>query len=820
MQKSEENTKTLTKNKKSMKNKFFSLKGLLVVAAGAFMLGTTGCKPNETPTLPMLTITYNGTEISGDVTPPDVAIDGAIIPVTIKSSRNWTVLPLSAENAAWITVSPSSGGSGTKSVEIEVKQNEGLKRGPVSVAFRTADGAITRNVIITQTGNGDVTEIYRETVGTASVASPYPLVATYTDWAKTGSGASDVTYSAASGNVSVRSSGQASAGYDGASGGNNVFFGTNSPAFVINNITLPEGETNFNLSFGGQRSLRNADGTYDNVFSIEKFTVSLSKNGTDWSTPITYTTTGGTEMPNWVLASADFTLSEAVSKLYIKFAASEFSVYRLDDIVLTTGNGGQIVNLEGSGPPPDFDGTFVTVKQLRDMYTGTNVTISENIAVKGSVVVDIAANNVASRKNLMIQDETGGIAVRLVGDAVPGEPSELPKDKEVQVVLQGLTLQAYEGLVQVNNCPNANVTLTGQTKPITPVEITADQFASGDYQSMLVKIKDVQFISTALGKTLDDVSFKLGTSAHSGIMLENAGGTQVLTFISSYATFKTGNVPGGSGSAVGVGSIAGNPTVKQLMPRDMNDLAAMTGARFTESSFLSVSPEAVSVPATGGSVSFSVSANVEWAAAVQSGGTVTPTITSGATGSNSGTVTLNFPANTDTENTKTATVRVSTTASGVQPKDVVFTQAKATPPGGGTATFDFAVIGAWTTNTPLTGDAATFNVDGITATFARGTHTSNDPAGNQANGGEVRMYALGSNGGGNELTITAPSGKNISKVEFTYSQTGPDVVITVGSFPAPYSTWTGNDNSINFRVKPTGTSSQQLRITKFVVTYN
>ena len=70
--------------------------------------------------------------------------------------------------------------------------------------------------------------IYYESFGTADV-SDKPLIADYTGWAKTGSGAGEVSYTG-EGNMSIHTSGKLSAGYDGASGKNKAFFGTNNPA--------------------------------------------------------------------------------------------------------------------------------------------------------------------------------------------------------------------------------------------------------------------------------------------------------------------------------------------------------------------------------------------------------------------------------------------------------------------------------------------------------------------------------------------------------------------------------------------------------------
>ncbi len=187
---------------------------------------------------------------------------------------------------------------------------------------------------------------YYNPVGTSAVSANTPI-ADYS-WGATGTGVANVTYSK-EGNVDIRKSGKSSAGaYEGASGPNVVFFGTQNPVFMINNIAVPASQTDMQLTFGASRSSRNDSGQYDNAFKTDVFTVSLSADGTNWK-QITYKVNDGDQRdPYWVFATADFTLTKGVSALYIRFAASEFSVIRLDDIKLAPSTtGGQSVDLEG-----------------------------------------------------------------------------------------------------------------------------------------------------------------------------------------------------------------------------------------------------------------------------------------------------------------------------------------------------------------------------------------------------------------------------------------------------------------------------------------
>lgn len=106
--------------------------------------------------------------------------------------------------------------------------------------------------------------------------------------------------------MSIRTSGKLSAGYDGASGKNKAFFGTNNPALIINKIKL-DGAQDLQLTFGAQysKTIDYDAGLYDNEFKPEKFHLALSADGTSWTT-VEYTYAQADEF--WVFATSKFKL--------------------------------------------------------------------------------------------------------------------------------------------------------------------------------------------------------------------------------------------------------------------------------------------------------------------------------------------------------------------------------------------------------------------------------------------------------------------------------------------------------------------------------
>lgn len=250
----------------------------------------------------------------------------------------------------------------------------------------------SKTVPVTLAGPGDPLPgdvIYNETVGTASVAKPYPEVADYTGWVTTGSGAANVSYLGSGKATSVRTPTIPNTGaYEGASGGNSVFFGTPLPAiFTVQNIELTSAQTNLQLTFGGNSFVYD---TKDNSFNKDNFVVSLSADGTTF-VPLTYAVnTSDPATPFWVFATADFTLSAPSTKLYIKFEAKVASIFRLDDITLKTGSGGQSIDLGGGVIPTTPTITAVNPTSLSFTNAGGTQTVAVTVENQGSNALSVS----------------------------------------------------------------------------------------------------------------------------------------------------------------------------------------------------------------------------------------------------------------------------------------------------------------------------------------------------------------------------------------------------------------------------------------------
>lgn len=417
--------------------------------------------------------------------------------------------------------------------------------------------------------------IYYESFGTADV-SDKPLIADYTGWAKTGSGAGEVSYTG-EGNMSIRTSGKLSAGYDGASGKNKAFFGTNNPALIINKIKL-DGAQDLQLTFGAQysKTIDYDAGLYDNEFKPEKFHLALSADGTSWTT-VEYTYAQADEF--WVFATSKFKLKNKAAYLYVKYAVDEASVFAIDDVTLAEGEGGTEIDLgEGGEEPEPTPGEAITVNELyrlAETVTGKDklvIDAENNRTLEAVVVTDVDGGNV-SANNLMVMTEgatqaKNGILLFSSGQYTnPKDPAFPFKsgDKVRFTLVKGLAKVANFSNCYEVTCESSDAAtwLTAEVigkAQLTPVPLTSiDNLI--DYQGMLVTVKNVTSPATAGNWAVGTTTFKVGSSDLTVYVTQDAAGFAG----KQYAASKTGDL---------TGYVSLYKGAVQLCPRNMTDAAA------------------------------------------------------------------------------------------------------------------------------------------------------------------------------------------------------------------------------------------------------
>lgn len=175
-----------------------------------------------------------------------------------------------------------------------------------------------------------------------------------------------------------------------------MFFGT-SGVFEIQKIALESTQKNLQLTFGSYRSIFEDK---DNAFKTSEFHVYLSKDGENWA-EITYDRPVGddehSKCGTWALATANFTLKQVPSELYIKFTSDLTSAHRIDDVKLFEGIGGTEVDLDNITPP------VTETKTIAEVIAGS---VGATYTTQGQVV---AING----RSFLIQDNSGKILVYL-----------------------------------------------------------------------------------------------------------------------------------------------------------------------------------------------------------------------------------------------------------------------------------------------------------------------------------------------------------------------------------------------------------------------
>ncbi|WP_416999890.1 DUF5689 domain-containing protein [Alistipes putredinis] len=419
-----------------------------------------------------------------------------------------------------------------------------------------------------------------------------------------GTGNSTVTYTST--NVSVRTSGKLSGGYDGASGSNKIFFGSAPATFDINNITMPAGKTNYRIIFGGAYSQSNG-GTYDNIFKPESFHVAVG-NGTDWSGNLTYEKIGGSDTtdPYWVQFAVDFTLKEAVSQLSIRFTADLASVFAIDDVQLVEGNGGQEVDLEGGVVPPDpGEATAITIPELIAQMTDTEAPVDANADryLDAVVMNDVAGANYTFN-NLILATENAteaGNGITLYGSQVEPSTLGLNKGDKVRVTLyKGLAkVENNNGMYEVTGAKEATwckVEKTGTVTSIPTATIAAADLAK--YQGMAVTIANASVAQAGVWASASALSSHTFTAdgANFTVFCKKSDEKNPSVFLD--VPFKAG-----SGNISGLAAVYMNNS--QLVPRNLDDVAA-----FSDSStpmITGVTPASLSFEAAGGEKTLTVS---------------------------------------------------------------------------------------------------------------------------------------------------------------------------------------------------------------------
>lgn len=233
-------------------------------------------------------------------------------------------------------------------------------------------------------------------------------------------------------------------------------------------------------------------------------------------------------------ASADLTA------IVSQFNDPQIVIRNLDDVEAGNGN-------TGGGGGGDTEN--ISLADLRALFPGQTTTAPANRKIKGVVISDRINENLTGR-NLVLQDETGGIVVRFTAT------HSIDLGQELEVDISGLELSEYNGLLQVNNVPLEQASVLGQGALPTPRTATVQEIIENveAWESTLVKIE---------GVTLS------GSNTYSGVITVTDASGNIDMYTRSQASFSGDAIPSGQVTLTAIVSQFNDP---QVIIRNLEDV--------------------------------------------------------------------------------------------------------------------------------------------------------------------------------------------------------------------------------------------------------
>lgn len=654
-----------------------------LVAATAF----TGCSDDDDKSLtPKLTADPTALDFTDETATTQT--------VAITANCEWTV---TASNLDWATISPMSGkGNGTISVTVsELPAGTNLREGKISFTLIHPEfgkwGQAESSVAVKQYGSGVTPPptgdpIYANDFDKEQAtegSSGWPFADQFEGWKnQTGTGADNVTYVANS--ISVRANSASNGNYskykDDASGVNNMLFRAGAE-FEIHKIALDPAQKNLCLTFGSYKSLFGAE---DNAFVTSEFHVYLSKDGENWAEIAYDRPVGDDEHSNygtWALATANFTLKEVPSELYIRFISDLSSAHRVDDVKLYEGVGGTEVDLGNVTPPTPGEAVVITIPEIIAKLTTSQVALDTNNDryFEAVVVTDKEGGNF-NGQNLQVMTPgatTAKNGITLYGSGKYTDPYDdnytFVKGDKVKVTLKKgeARIVSYNGLYEVTGSKGADwveIEKIG-TETITPVVVDPAKLA--EYQGMVVTVKGVTAPATAADWTTNEAFGK-----HT--FTTSAGNMTVFVQKAMPGLVGTQFVAGSTGDITGYASV--NSNAAQVCPQRPEDVAAFMGEPSTDPAITKLDPTSLSFAATDNAKTVTVTAANADGCTIEAATDKSEQFTTSVNGM----VVTVTPKENTTEQAITATLTIKLMKAGtaVDTKTVAISQAGKSVPGG------------------------------------------------------------------------------------------------------------------------------------------
>ncbi|MEM1322713.1 MAG: DUF5689 domain-containing protein [Bacteroidota bacterium] len=202
------------------------------------------------------------------------------------------------------------------------------------------------------------------------------------------------------------------------------------------------------------------------------------------------------------------------------------------------------------GGPGGGDEELMTIKEVRELFPSTT-NIPANRKITGTVISDRVNSNINSQ-NLFLQDDSGsGIVVRFESD------HNFNLNQSLTVIVSGLELDEFNGLLQVQDVPLANAAADGNN-PVSGRTITIGEFLpqAEELEGTLVTFENVSLSKSS------------GTDFAREIILNDGTGTVAL-WTAPAASFANANFPTNEVTLTGIVSQFNN---LQITMRNLEDI--------------------------------------------------------------------------------------------------------------------------------------------------------------------------------------------------------------------------------------------------------
>jgi hypothetical protein len=231
-----------------------------------------------------------------------------------------------------------------------------------------------------------------------------------------------------------------------------------------------------------------------------------------------------------------------------------------------------------------------TISQLRSLYIiGSNnpQKVTSDWIISGIVNADDKDGNLY--KTLTIQDSTGGIQIKIDNSSLY---TEFPVGRRVFVKCKDLIVGEYAGMIQmggyidnadqslgyINNTLAQDKILKGKWGlEVKPVELNITDLDNTTYQSMLIKIKGLQFQCQDIYQPYADAINKGSLNR----TLEDCSANSIIVRTSGYSRFAAEPTPAGKCDVTAIFTVfkSGSNWTKQLVIRNANDVQQVSDTR-------------------------------------------------------------------------------------------------------------------------------------------------------------------------------------------------------------------------------------------------